>query len=492
MTETVKSALDQREQIQFEKLVEGIYSLNYKKDNTRMKYTKEQIFKIIETGDEVKLREASRYFFGISGEYRRLVWLHANILTFDYYVIPKIRNPEKVSQEKIKTELQRILDYTDNSYVQQTNRFISLITVLDGVFYGYERQMDDDITLQQLPPKFCRSKYKINGNHAIEFNLKFFDMYRDTDLKIEMFTLFPDEFFDLYVDYKNGRTKDEWAQLDSEYTRCHKLNDDPIPLLSTVFPEIIDLKEYKELDKSQAQMDLYKLIVQKLPIDKLTGLPMLKLEEGRELHKNAKKMITQEGIDVLTTPLEVDSINLKESGQTIKSNIERASNRIYTTSGNSQILFNGGSDGGSIGLDKSIKVDEAVMLPLLDQHKRWYETKFKKVSKNKNISFSMEMPLITIFNRAEMVEMYTKQASMGYSALLPIIASGITQSSFLDILHYENEYLGLHDKMIPLKTAHTLGGEEDEGGAPEKKEGDLSTKGLETRNKKANENRAQA
>lgn len=491
MTDTIKSTLDQREKIQFEKLVEGIYALNYKKENAKMKYTKEQIFKLLESGDEQKLREASHYFFNISGEYRRLVWLHSNILTFDYYVVPKVRNPDKVSKDKVKIEIQKVLDYTDNSYVQETNRFISLITVLDGVFYGYERQLDDNIALQQLPPNYCRSKYKINGNYAIEFNLRFFDMYKDTDLKIEMFKLFPDEFFDLYIEYKNGRTKNEWVQLNPEFTRCHKLTDNPIPLLSTVFPEIIALKEYKELDKSQAQMELYKLIVQKLPIDKNTGLPLLQLEEGRELHKNAKKMITQEGIDVITTPLEVDSINLKDNGQTLKNNIQRASTNIYKASGNSEILFNGGSDGGSIGLDKSIKVDEAVMLPLLDQHIRWYETKFKKISKNKNISFSMEMPLITIFNRKEMVELYTKQASMGYSALLPIIASGIKQSTFLDILDYENEYLGLHDRMIPLKTAHTLSGEEGSG-RPEKDEGELSNKGLETRNKEANDNRAKA
>lgn len=480
---------NKREHVQFEKLVEGIYALNYKSNTTRMKYTKEQIFKLLESGDEVKLREASQYFFGISGEYRRLVWLHSNILTFDYYVVPKIKDPENVPKEKLTREFRKILDYTDNSYVQETNRFISLIVVLDGVFYGYERQMGDNITLQQLPPNYCRSKYKIDGNHAIEFNLRFFDMYRDNDLKIEVFKLFPDEFFNLYIDYKNGRTKDEWVQLNSEFTRCHKLTDNPTPLLSTVFPELIGLKEYKELDKTQAQMELYKLIVQKLPIDKDSGVPIIPLEEGRELHKNAKKMITQEGIDVLTTPLDVQSINLKDSGQSLKNNIERASTNIYNSSGNSKILFNGGTDGGSIGLDKSIKVDEAVMSPLLDQHKRWYDTKFKKITKAKNMSFSMEMPLITIFNRKEMVEMYTKLATSGYSKILPIIASGIKQTTFLDMLAYENEYLGLQDIMIPLKTSHTLGN--DDTGHPQVDEGELSDKGRVTRETNANDNRSQ-
>jgi len=478
-----------REHVHFEKLAEGIYALDYKKDTAKMKYTKEQVFKLLENGDEVKLREASQYFFGISGEYRRLVWLHANILTFDYYVVPRIKD-NNITKDKLTRELRKVLDYTDNSYVQETNRFISLVIVIEGVFYGYERQMGETITLQQLPANYCRSMYKIDGNHAIEFNMRFFDMYRDSDLKIEVLQLFPDEFFDLYVDYKNGRTKDEWVQLNPEFTRCHRLTENSTPLLSTTFPEIIGLKEYKELDKSQAQMDLYKLIVQKLPIEKDTGVPIIPLDEGRELHKNAKKMITQEGIDVLTSPLDIQSINLKDSGQTLKNNIERASDSIYNSSGNSNVLFNSGTSGGSIGLNQSIKVDEAVMLPLLDQHIRWYETKFKKVSKNKSISFSMEMPLITIFNRKEMVEFYTKQATMGYSAILPVIASGVKQSTFIDMLAYENEYLGLHDKMIPLKTSHTLGNEED-AGAPEKSEDELSNKGRITKEKDDNKNRAE-
>jgi hypothetical protein len=119
------------------------------------------------------------------------------------------------------------------------------------------------------------------------------------------------------LDYKKGNST-EWVLLNPNFARCHKLTDNQTPFFSTVFPELINLTEYKEMDKSKDNMDLYRLIVQKLPLDKNTGLPMLKLEEGQALHKNAKNMITQEGIDVLTTPLDVESISLQEKGQTLK------------------------------------------------------------------------------------------------------------------------------------------------------------------------------
>jgi hypothetical protein len=255
-----------------------------------------------------------------------------------------------------------------------------------------------------------------------------------------------------------------------------------------VFTELINLSEYKEMDKSKDNMDLYRLIVQKLPLDKNSGLPLLKLEEGQALHRNAKKMITQEGIDVLTTPLDVESISLQEKGQTLKDNIERANNRVYNTTGSSKILFNSGSDGGSIGLSNSIKVDESLLFDLLDQSKLWYENRFTLINKDRKVFYEILFPPITIFNRKEMYDMYKEGATLGYSKLMPLTAMGIKQTTFMSLLKFENDYLKLIDKMKPLQTSYTS--QDNGAGAPTKDDAKLSDKGLKTRNADANKNRA--
>ncbi|MCY9594001.1 hypothetical protein PC41400_14505 [Paenibacillus chitinolyticus] len=356
---------------------------------------------------------------------------------------------------------------------------------MDGVFYGYERQLDDVITLQQLPPQFCRSKYKINGSYAIEFNLRFFDTYKDIQLKLKLFEMFPEDFLQLYLDYKDGKST-EWVQLNPSYARCHKFQDDARPMLADIFPELINLKEYKELDKSKTKMDLYKLIVQKLPVDD-DGEPTILLEEAKALHSNAKKMISQEGIDVLTTPLEVQGVNLQERGSTINDNINRANNMVFDEAGASRIIFNGGSDGGSIGLSYSINVDENTMFPLLDQFKRWYDNKFKSLVNTKNYWFENLFPEVTRFNWKEKYDQYKDAATLGYSKLLPIVTMGIKQTTFLNLLQYENDLLGLNDLMSPLRSTHTQSGEQ---GRPEQGEKSLSEKGIETRNKNGNKNRS--
>jgi len=475
---------DEREMIHFEKLSEGIYAINYKTKQTNFKYTEETVIRALENNNITSLRNISNYFFNVSGEYRRILQYFSSILTFDYLVIPRSYD-DSVDYQK---PLEKVLKYTDNANIKESSRFITFITLLDGVFFGYERNMNDNVVLQQLPYDYCRSKFKVNNNHAVEFNLRFFDQYKDTEQKIEVFAAFPDEFFEAYLDYKKGNST-EWVLLNPNFARCHKITDNMTPFFSTIFPELINLNEYKEMDKSKDKMDLYRLIVQKLLLDKNSGLPMLKLEAGKALHSNAKKMITQEGIDVLTTPLDVQSVNLQEKGQTLRNNIERASNIVFDTAGSSKILFNSGSEGGSIGLSNSIKVDESLLFGLLDQNKLWYENRFTLIHKDRKVFYEILFPPITIFNRKEMYDMYKDGATLGFSKLMPLTAMGIKQTTFMSLLKFENDYLKLLDKMKPLQTSFTQT-DNVGAGAPKKDDAKLSDKGMDTRNKDANKNRA--
>lgn len=478
----------EREMIRYDKLSEGVFALSYKSQTIRGKYTKEQINSYIENNNVDKLREISNYFFLASGQYRGLIQYLSNILTFDYLIVPKVKKSDVLKSERFERDYQYILDYTDNSYIEETERFITLITLLDGVFYGYERQIDHVVSIQQLPPQYCRSKYKVNGTYGVEFDLRFFDMYRDTELKLKLFEMFPREFLDYYLDYKNGKTK-EWIPLDPTFARCHKFTDTPKPLLSDVFLDLVDLKEYKELDKSQSKLNLYKLIVQKLPIDKNSGLPLLQLEEGKALHANAKKMITQDGIDVLTSPLDIESVNLQEKGSTIRDNIERATNNVYESANTSKILFSSGTDGGSVGLSYSVKIDESSIFPLLSQYKRWRDNKFKTLFKSRSYQFEILFPKITIFNRKEMFDLYKEGATLGYSKLMPLAAMGIKQSTFMNLIALENDFLKLDELLKPLQSSHTQGNESTKG-RPKSEEKDLSDKGRKTRETDANANRA--
>jgi hypothetical protein len=49
--------------------------------------------------------------------------------------------------------------------------------------------------IQQLPIDYCRSRYNIGTQAAIEFNMKFFDdKFPDVNYRMRVLKLFPKEF----------------------------------------------------------------------------------------------------------------------------------------------------------------------------------------------------------------------------------------------------------------------------------------------------------
>lgn len=52
---------------------------------------------------------------------------------------------------------------------------MALAVIRDGAYYGYCLEGNDAVVLQDLPAKYCRSRYSIGNNPAVEFNMRFFD-----------------------------------------------------------------------------------------------------------------------------------------------------------------------------------------------------------------------------------------------------------------------------------------------------------------------------
>jgi hypothetical protein len=99
-----------------------------------------------------------------------------------------------VKEEKVLKDFAKILDYLDNSNVRKICGDIALSVIKDGAYYGYIVPSQDQLILQQLPVGYCRTRYSVKGMPAIEFNMKFFDTFRDPGYRMRVLKLFPDEF----------------------------------------------------------------------------------------------------------------------------------------------------------------------------------------------------------------------------------------------------------------------------------------------------------
>jgi hypothetical protein len=293
----------------------------------------------------------------------------------------------------------------------------------------------------------------------------------------------PKEFEKLYNQYQADREQ-RWALLDPTKTRVHLL-DDEVPMFASVFPDLLELEEYKDIDKRRSKLQLYKLLIQKIPTNDQGEIMML-LDDVVELHQNAREMVSNNDVDVITTPAQMDAVNLIDRQEGAVDDIGKATNAIYTTSGTPMSLFNIGEKTGMVGLEASVKADEAMILPLLEQFEMWYNTKLMELSPK--YRFKVLFPPITIYNYKTKFELYDLASTQGYpTKALAMAALGVSSYDFDALLNFENLGMKLHERMIPTASAYQPN---DEAGRPESDD-PLTDEGAKTRDQRKNDGRGE-
>lgn len=486
--------LEEKHTFNYANISNGVHAIDFNNIvSLNSKYTVRQVEDALNNKDISKLIEMSNTFYLSSGEYRRMIHSLADLHTFRYVYAPLLITNKKVNYEKTYFD---VTNYLANYDIELANRYIVFSILLNGVYYGYERVFEDVTVLQELPAKYCRTTYKINGLNAIEFNYKFFDSLKNEQERLSMFSQLPDEFLTGYNDYKankpleDGRSRDlNWRPLDINFTRCHYLTPDKSPFFSAIFPDILSLQEYKAIDKAKSKLDIYRLVIQKLPTDK-EGEPLLSEQQAQVIHQNTKKMIgADQQVDVLSTPCNVDSIDLSNKGEKANDIIANGLSNIYNSAGISQTLYNSGATG-SIGLSTSLKNDEAILNVLIRDFEYHYNTRLKFIGKTKSNFFIKDLG-VTIYNEAEKVSMLQQQATLGGNKLGYLVAStGLRQYEVISMAMFEGD-LDLQSLLIPLASSFNSGAVgNQESGRPEKKDSELSETGVKQKDNETNKKRA--
>jgi hypothetical protein len=121
------------------------------------------------------LREISNYFYKASGIYQRVCNYAATMYRYDWYVVPEVFDEASKTNEKILTDLTKVLHYLDNSYIAKVCGDIALGVVKNGAYYGYMVHSPKGVVIQELPINYCRSRFNQGNLPVVEFNMKFFD-----------------------------------------------------------------------------------------------------------------------------------------------------------------------------------------------------------------------------------------------------------------------------------------------------------------------------
>ena len=499
-----ESTRQERDFTSFKKGLENIAaeSLNTYKNYGRKTFgskerkTSEEIDKILMNDNETELRTLSKAYWNISGLYRRLILYISTMLTYDTLIIPKINPDKQPEKKKILSGLTRASYFIDSLDVE--NEFARIMTtmLIEGVYYGFFKECSNGkVIFQDLDPAYCRTRYKSSNNMPVlEFDLSYFVNLkgREATTNVDELNLYPayvvkayKKYFDKvtsqdrktgksYINKKSDLEQGKWLIIPDSLGVVFYYKDTK-PLFSTVIESIEDLNEYKGIEKSLDKQELKKILLQKIPMNE-QGELLFTIEEAGEIHKAAVKMLRNNpDVDVFTTMAETEMLDLQDSAQANRDNLEKMERSYYNEAGVSKNLF---SSDGTTALEYSQKVDMALAFDIAKMFAIFLTYHVNRKFPDKKFFLEVSIMPITHYNREEMFDLYLKGAQYGYSKIMAGVASGIKQSNLLNLITLENEYLNLAEQMVPLQSSHTTSGKEevekkgstDEGGAPQKDE----------------------
>lgn len=427
-------------------------------------YEKARILEALSNRNTETLQEMSTYFFQSSGIYKRLCIYFAKLFCYDWFIEPRISysSEGKVLEEKMLKDFHRALNYLDDSNIKTNFDKIALEAIKSGAYYAYVLDCGNKFVFQQLPNKYCRCRYESMGLPVVEFNVKYFDTFRNNDYRKQVLAIFPKEIQKAYQLYKEGKLKKEtpsdadgWIILSVGAAFRFSFNEsgNDTPLLIDVAPSILDLDDAQELDRKKTAQKLVKILIQKLPRDK-NGDLIFDVDEARDLHNSVTSMVANAvGVDVLTTFADVEMVDTKDTNsQTSKDDLEKVERTVYNNVGSSANLFN---TEGNLALEKSVAKDEAYARDILSQFEALLNCILLKFGKSK-YTFKAHLLQTTIFNYKDKVKTYKELASLGYPRTLPWVAMGNSQSSMLSMAKFEREYLHLNEIMLPPPSSTTM------------------------------------
>ena len=469
--------------IDFSKIRVGLKTLqdatidigSYRRINPRCG-DKDFVLTAINNGNIDAMREISNFFYKTSGIYNRMCRYMAYIYRYDWMITPVVnrglsvvpkadKDLTETNKNKALEDFFKILKTFDEFNVKKFCGDVALKVIRNGCYYGYLiPTTNGKISVQELPPRYCRTRFCINEQPVVQFNMSFFDdFYLTVEQRTKVLNLFPDEFKKGYRAYKQGKLNGQdfpgdtsgWYTLDPNSTIKFNINGDDYPLFIAAIPTLIDLDIARDLDQKRMAQKLLRIIIQKMPLDK-NGDSIFDIDEAKELHNNAVKMLKKSiGTDVLTTFADVDVPDMSDKSNTTQSDdVNRVKMSVFDEFGTSVDNFNSTSNAA---LKYSDLNDASNMYNLLQQFEGFLNRLLKPYNTNsKRVYYTAQILETTNSNYQDMAKLYREQTQIGFSKMLPQIALGQSESSILATAYWENEILNLVEVFVPPISSATM------------------------------------
>lgn len=445
------------------------------------KFTKEDIVKWLKSPEDNarQLRNASIYLYETSSHYRRLIDFFANLLTFDYTLVPFKFDKEKYNEQKFLSSYKKALDYMQIFNLKHEMKKVMTVAFREDVFYGYIYQTKDSFYIRKLNADYCKISSIEDGIFLYAFDFSYFDSRKD---ELEFFG---EEFKEKYLKYKKD-SKLKWQELESKNEFCIKVTEDifPAPIIpfASIFPDIFDIMNYKDLKLTREELENYKIIGLKIPTNE-DGELILDGDIAKSFYSQLINTLPL-SVGAFLTPMDFEAISFEKSGTNDNDLANDAVENFWNSAGVSSILFGKAQTAASLAI--SIKADIQFAYGVAKQIERNVNRLLKMLSGT--YKFQINILPVSEFTKQEMNSLYQKNATFGIPCKTLLAASaGLTPAEINGLTFLENEIIDFQNNWKPLLSSYTQN--TDEIGNEELSDMEISENGEKTRESESNSNR---
>ena len=464
---------------QFVKALEDVIQLNDLASSTTKTWTvfnKDNLRTYLQNpysaNSQKNLIALSKFLYTLSFPLRRIVNYFASLPDFSAY---KVNLDFNLIEENDEESL--LQDYEDATrYIRKMNLTINMLKLLtlnwrEGIVYFQPYQEDDGtMLLMPLDPQYCKvSSVGYNNLLHVAFDFSFFQGSNSFYLDI-----WDKEYQKKYNAY-NKDSSLRWQELDT--ARAFKIDVSDLDLIvspfASLFEGLIDLIDKQSLIAVKDSLDIYKLLVMKIPLlgSKNVDDLALNLDLAKKFYNAALDVLPPEIGLVLSPGMDVDSISFDKGATSDTNAIADSYQNLMEQTGISQI-FDSSRLTGASSVKMSMLADALMATKgILPQVEAFVNERI--LMEYPNSKAYIKFIDVTTYTKEDRINQVEKAASFGmpvkmeYMALLGYDPLESISSDWLETK------LGLSvDKFIhPIVSSHTQSGGSNTGGAPTKDNG---------------------
>lgn len=417
-------------------------------------YTEEDIKRIIESGALRAQQDLSYSYYSIDGYYRRICIYYATLLKYVGLVVPEVSQSHKITEDSVSRRYYNACDFVEKARIPSLATNMMLKAIVYGAYYGVVQTLDKEhFTVLDLPTSYCYTRYKdVDGNDLIEFDLAYFNTLSPADgTQARALKAYPQEIVSAWRKWKKGKIS-QYYLIPSSIGICIPFYDGRPFFLPTI-PDIVNYRDYGAMEKKKDNDEIKKILIQQIP-HLNDGSLLFEPPEAEEIHRGTVNMMkNNSNISVLTTYADVDVQGTNTQNESVtKNNLEKIANTVYRSAGVSPQLFASNSN---LALTVSLQNDLSMVMPVANKIATFIQNAVNALYANTTVKFKYTILPISYYNEKDYLDQAYKLATVGYSALVPALATGFSQKDLVNIKNLENNLLKLKDALIPLKTSYT-------------------------------------